>query len=96
MRLRRPCRRLDKLDAAFELRNGKEPATSCIMMQPMTIPLAVRLVNLGFSGRLLGHGHFYENPEVTWQDCRQHMINLGGPKNEGSLCPNALENLLKI
>jgi len=54
MRLRHPCRRLDRLDAALELRHGKETAASCIMMQSMTVPLAVRLVNLTFPSRLLG------------------------------------------
>jgi len=53
MRLRHPCRRLGKLDAALELRHGKETAASCIMMQSMTIPLAVRLDNLSFPGSLL-------------------------------------------
>jgi len=53
MRLRHPCRRLGKLDTALELRHGKETAASCIMMQSMTIPLAVRLDNLSFPGRLL-------------------------------------------
>ena len=53
MRLRLPCRRLDKLDAALELRHGIETAASCIMMQSMTIPLAVRLSNLTFPSRLL-------------------------------------------
>ena len=48
------CRRFDKLDAAFELRNGKEPATSCIMMQLMTVLLAVCLYNLDFPSALLG------------------------------------------
>jgi len=55
MRLRHPCRRLGKLDAALELRHGKETAASCIMMQSMTTPLAVRLVNLIFQGRLVGN-----------------------------------------
>ena len=53
MRLRHPCRRLDRLDAALELRHGKETAASCIMMQSMTVPLAVCLVNLTFPSRLL-------------------------------------------
>ena len=53
MRLRHPCRRLGKLDAALELRHGKETAASCIMMQSMTIPLAVRPSNLTFPSRLL-------------------------------------------
>ena len=59
MRLRHPCRRLGKLDGASELHHGKETAASCIMMQSMTIPLAVRLVNLAFPGRFPGKAGGY-------------------------------------
>jgi len=52
-RLRRPCRRLGKLDTAFELRYGKEPAASCIMMQPKTVLPTARLGSLCFPSRLL-------------------------------------------
>ena len=51
-RLRHPCRRLDKLEAALGRRHDKEPAAACIMMQLLTAPLAVRPDNLPFPGRV--------------------------------------------
>ena len=53
-RLRHPCRRFGKLNAAFELRHSKELASSCIMMQSMSVLPAVCFDILDFPSRLLG------------------------------------------
>jgi hypothetical protein len=52
-RLRHPCRRFSKLDAAFELRHSKELASSCIIMQSMSVHPAVRFDISDFPSRLL-------------------------------------------
>ena len=48
-----PCRRFRKLDAAFELRHSKELASSCIIMQSMSVHPAVRFDISDFPSRLL-------------------------------------------
>ena len=55
-RLRHPCRRFSKLDAAFELRHSKELASSCIIMQSMSVHPAVRFDISDFPSRLRGQG----------------------------------------
>ena len=55
-RLRHPCRRFSKLDAAFELRHSKELASSCIIMQSMSVHPAVRFDISDFPSRLLEVG----------------------------------------
>jgi predicted dehydrogenase len=52
-RLRHPCRRFSKLDAAFELRHSKELASSCIIMQPISVHPAVHFDISYFQSRLL-------------------------------------------